>query len=142
MPSQQDAARIALALPDVTRADDEFSFRVNGRLFLHAWRERTDPKKPKVPNREVVVVGVRDEMDKQTLLSTGNPALFTEPHYDGYAAVLVRLPDVDDTFLQKLITDSYDLAASKPPPRPRRPKAPRPPHFSPARSSFCGAVDR
>jgi hypothetical protein len=120
MPTQQDAGRIALALPDVTRADDEFSFRVNGRQFLHAWRERIDPKKTKVPNREVVVVGVRDEMDKETLLGSGNPALFTEPHYDGYAAVLVRLPEIDEEFLEKLITDSYEIAVAKGPPKPRR----------------------
>jgi hypothetical protein len=107
-----------MALPDVTPDDGEFSFRVNGRQFLHVWRERIDPKKTKVPNSDVVVVRVRDEMDKQTLLGLGNPALFTEPHYDGYAAVLVRLPDIDAEFLEKLITDSYELAASKPPPKP------------------------
>ena len=39
------------------------------------------------------------------------------------ASVLVRLPEVDEAFLEKLITDSYDLAASRPPPRPRRRKS-------------------
>jgi len=123
MADLQDAARIALALPDVSRADGEFGFRVNGRLFVHQWRERIDPKKAKVPNPDVIVVSVRDEMDKQTLVDSGHPALFTEAHYDGYASVLVRLPEIDDAFVEKLITDSYDLQAAKPPPRPRRPQS-------------------
>jgi hypothetical protein len=117
MPSQDDVATIARALPGAAQADDEFSFRANGRLFVWAWLERIDPKKARVPSREVVVVRVRDEMDKQTLLELGDRGIFTEPHFDGYAAVLVRLADVDRDFLEKLITDSYEIAVSKPPPR-------------------------
>jgi hypothetical protein len=119
MPNQDDVARVALALPDAAQADAEFEFRVNGTLFVWAWRERVDPRKAKVPSREVVVVRVRDEMDKQTLLDSGDPALFTEPHFDGYANVLVRLHEVDPALLEKLITDSYFLAVAKRPPRPR-----------------------
>ena len=78
MPTQEDVARIALALPGVARAETEFSFRINGRQFVHAWLERVDPKKARVPSHEVIVVGVRDEMDKQTLLGLGNEAIFTE----------------------------------------------------------------
>ena len=115
MPDQYDVARIALALPDAVADDSEFSFRVNGRQFVHVWRERVDPKKTKVPNTDVVVVSVRDEMDKQTLLASGAPQIFTEPHYDGYASILVRLSDVDAVLLEKLITDSYDLAVAKAP---------------------------
>lgn len=120
MPSQEDVARFALSLPGVTQTPGEFAFRVNGRQFVHAWRERVDPKKAKVPSREVVVVAVADEMDKQTLLASGDPAIFTEPHYDGWPDVLVRLADVDPAFLEKLIVDSYEIAVRKGPPKPRR----------------------
>ena len=41
-------------------------------------------------------------MDKQTLLALGDPSIFTEPHFDGYANVLIRLADVDPAFLEKL----------------------------------------
>ena len=68
----------------------------------------------------MVVVSVLDEMDKQTLLASGAPQIFTEPHYDGYPSILVRLSDVDPVLLEKLITDSYELAIAKPPPRSRR----------------------
>src|SRR3954467_11146712 len=111
MPSQDDVAQIALGLPGVIRAETEFSFRVNGRLFVWAWLERIDPRKARVPSTEVVVVRVRDEMDKQTLLGMGDPHILTEPHFDGYACVLVRLASADPEFLEKLITDSYELEA-------------------------------
>src|SRR3954470_2114408 len=99
MPNQEDVARIALALPGAVADDGTFGFRVNGRQFVHVWRERVDPKKTKVPNAEVVVVSVRDEMDKQTLLGSGVPAIFTEPHYDGWPSILVRLPNIDPGLL-------------------------------------------
>src|SRR5438046_2624851 len=102
MPSQDDVARIALGLPGVVRAETEFAFRVNGRLFVWAWLERIDPKKARVPSREVVVVRVRDEMDKQTLLALDDPAIFTEPHFDGWPHILIRLADVDPRFLEGL----------------------------------------
>jgi hypothetical protein len=101
-------------------SEDDFEFRVGGRLFVWAWRERVDPKKPKVPSSNVVVVAVRDEMDKRTLLGDGNGQIFTEPHYDGWPDVLVRLPEIDDALLEKLIVDSYELAVTKGPPKSRR----------------------
>jgi hypothetical protein len=119
MAGQDDVARIALALPSVVQSDD-YSFRVNSRQFVHAWLERLDPKKARVPNPDVIVVGVRDEMDKQTLVGLGNSAVFTEPHFDGWPSVLVRLPDIDPAFLAKLITDSYEIAVAKGAPKPRK----------------------
>jgi hypothetical protein len=120
MASQEDAVRIASSLPAATFDETDSSFRVNGRLFVWPWRERIDPKKAKVPNSDVVVVAVRDEMDKRTLLGSGNPAIFTEPHYDGWPDVLVRLSEVDYELLEKLITDSYEIAVAKGPPKARR----------------------
>jgi hypothetical protein len=120
MPNQEDVARIALSLPGAEADESEFSFRVGGRQFVHVWRERVNPKKTKVPNPSVVVVSVRDEMDKQTLLNSRIPGIFTEPHYDGWPSILVRLPDVDPALLEKLITDSHDLAVAKGAPKPRR----------------------
>lgn len=120
MPTQDDVRRIALALPGAVEADRDFAFRANGRLFVWAWLERVDPKKARVPSREVVVVRVRDELDKQTLLAMGDPSIFTEPHFDGWPDVLVRLADVSLALLERLIADSYELAIAKPPTIARR----------------------
>ena len=59
------------------------------------------PKKPKVPNREVIVLGTATLDDKDELIAA-EAACFTEPHYDGYKAVLVRLPDADEALLGEL----------------------------------------
>ena len=121
MAVQNDVRRIALALPGTTEdADDSFTFRVNGQLLVWLWRERVDPQKAKVPNPDVVVVPVRDEMDKQTLIGLDPETIFTEPHYDGYAMVLVRLSKVDRAMLERLIRDAWALQSAKPPPRRRR----------------------
>jgi hypothetical protein len=120
MPSQEDVARIASSLPGATPSETDSSFRINGRLFVWPWPERVDPKRPKVLSKEVVVVAVRDEMDKQTLLNSGNSAIFTEPHYDGWPDILLRLSDIDAELLERLIRDSYDIAVAKGPPKARR----------------------
>ena len=120
MPSQDDVRRIAIAMPGAIESDGEFAFRANGKLFVWAWLERIDPKKARVQSREVVVVRVRDELDKQTLLAMGDPSIFTEPHFDGWPDVLIRLADVDPALLEKLIADSYQIAVAKRPRKSRR----------------------
>ena len=77
------------------------------RGIAWVWRERVHPKKARVPNPEVVAVRVRNLVDKEMLLATNPGALFTEPHYDGYPAVLVRLEAVNPDLLELLITDAW-----------------------------------
>ena len=111
MANQQDVRGIALSLPETTESPDEFGFRVLGRQFVWIWRERVDPKKPKVPNPEVVVLHVADLGEKAALLASDPEKFFTTDHYDGYKAVLVRLSMVDVEELTELITDSWRLQA-------------------------------
>jgi hypothetical protein len=109
MATLDDVQRIALELADVT--EDGLSYRVDGKLVAWPWLERLDPKKARVPNPDVLVVRVATEMDKHALVDS-DPAV-TEPHYDGYAAVMVRLAEVDETLLSKLIADSWSIAKAK-----------------------------
>ena len=120
MASQADVDRIALALPDVAHDPDSGTFRTNGRLFAWPWQQRVDPRKRRVPNPDVLVVRVADEQDKQALIDLQPAVFFTEPHYDGYAAVLIRLPEIGVELLEKLIGDAHRLQTAKKPPRPRR----------------------
>ena len=39
--------------------------------------------------------------------------IFTEPHYNGYPAVLVRLSAVDEDLLEDLLTDAWRCQAPK-----------------------------
>ena len=113
MTTKDDVARIALSLPQAAESGSEFGFRVAGKQFVSLWRERVDPKKPKVPNAEVIVVQVADLGEKEALLASDPEKFFTTDHYDGYQAVLVRLPTVDVDELTELITDSWLLQAPK-----------------------------
>lgn len=112
MATLEDVRRIAASLPDAEGAADG-TWRVDGKLFAWPWMERVDPRRARVPNRDVLVVRVADELEKQSLIQLDPETFFTEPHYDGYAAVLVRLPAVETELLEKLITDAWRLRAPR-----------------------------
>lgn len=75
---------------------------------------RTDrPEKARVPNADVIAVTVGNEFEKETLIEMDSAAFFTEPHYDGYPAILVRLPAVDLDLLELVLTQAWRLRAPK-----------------------------
>jgi hypothetical protein len=110
MADRDDVRRIALALDGVSEDEGHFGFSrlVGGkRLGLAwAWRERVHPKRARVPSATVIAVRVADLAVKQAILETGEP-FFTEPHYNGYPAVLVRLPGIGLRALRHLIEDAW-----------------------------------
>lgn len=118
MASQDDVRRVALGLPEVVV--DGLTYRVHGHLVAWPWMERVDPKKARVANLGVRVVRVASEMDKHALIDLDPEVFFTEPHYDGYAMVLIRLAAIDDALLAKLISDSWSVAKAKPKSRSKR----------------------
>ena len=75
------------------------------------WQERVTPKKPRVPNRRVLAVRVADLGQKDLMLSADPVKFFTEPHYDGFPAVLVRLEAVTPADLRPLLTDAWRCMA-------------------------------
>ena len=117
MANQEDVRRIALALPDTREAEDGFGFSVlnkgKPKGFVWAWNERVEPKKPRVPNKDVVAIRVADQGEKEVLLASGGEKFFTEPHYNGFPAILVRLPLIEAGELQELIEDAWRCQAPK-----------------------------
>ena len=117
MADQNDVRRIALALPETSEADGHFHFSVQDKGkrkgFVWAWNERVDPKKPRVPRSDVVAVRVVDRADKEALLASDDRKFFTEPHYNGFPAVLVRLPAIEVDELEELIADAWRCQAPK-----------------------------
>jgi hypothetical protein len=115
MATQADVRRIALSLPDAEEAGDRFAFSVTnkGKLkgFVWVWMERVVPKKPRVPNPGVIAVRVANEGQKNALLSADRAKFFTEPHYDGFPAVLVRLDAVTVADLKVLIAEAWRCQA-------------------------------
>lgn len=50
---------------------------------------------------------------KEILLMADPRKFFTEPHYDGYPAVLVRLKEVQRAELRQLLTQAWAVQAPK-----------------------------
>jgi hypothetical protein len=117
MASQTDVRRIALSLPGTEEAPDRFAFSVRnkGKLkgFVWVWMERVAPKKARVPQPEVIAVRVASLYDKDFLLGLDPVKFFTERHYDGFPAVLVRLPAVTARELRPLIAEAWRCQAPK-----------------------------
>jgi hypothetical protein len=107
MATQGDVRQIALSLPDTSEDPDGFRFFVKGKQFVWVWLERVDPKKARVPNPKVIAVRVADDLDKQVLIASDRDAFFTEPHYDGYPAVLVNLSKIDRARLKEVLTNAW-----------------------------------
>ncbi len=103
--------------PRAVSRSERFAFSVlnkgKQKGFVWAWNERVEPKKPKVPRDDVVAVRVVDEQDKQALLQSDDAVFFTEPHYNGFPAVLVRLPAVSLPQLEELIVDGWRCQAPR-----------------------------
>jgi hypothetical protein len=111
--TRDDLRRIALALPETTTDNDGFSYNVAGKAIVWTWLERVHPKKARVPNPDVIAVRIADESEKELLIDMNGSAFFTEPHYHGYPAILVRLPAVDAGMLETIVGNAWRLRAPK-----------------------------
>jgi hypothetical protein len=111
--TREDLRLIALSLPETTTANDGFSYGVAGKAIVWTWLERVDPKKARVPNPDVIAVRVADESEKELLIDMDPDVFFTEPHYHGYPAILVRLPAIDVGTLEGIVRTAWRLRAPK-----------------------------
>ena len=115
MADQDDVRRIALSLPDTVEDEDRFAFSVmnkgKAKGFAWIWMERIQPKRPRVPNPEVLAVRVANQGEKELLLASDGEKFFTEPHYNGFPAVLVRLAAIDADELEELLIDAWRCLA-------------------------------
>ena len=118
MATQADVRRIALSLPAVEEASDRFafSFRSGGKAkgFVWVWMERVTPKEPRVPNPGVIAVRVANVAQRDLMIAVEPTKFFTEPHYNGFPAVLVRLDAVSVAELEGLVADAWRCQATPP----------------------------
>ena len=110
MATRADVQRFALSLPGAEKAVDHFAFgvRKKGKLkgFAWVWMERVEP------NPRVLAVRVANLAEKERLLDEFRKELFTEPHYEGFPAVLVRLDVVRVPLLRALLTEGWRCQAT------------------------------
>jgi hypothetical protein len=115
MATQADVRRIALSLPESEEEGSRFAFAVRNKDklkgFVWVWLERVTPKRPRVPNPGVIAVRVTSLAEKALMITAEPAKYFTEPHYDGFPAVLVRLDEVSVAELRELITEGWRCQA-------------------------------
>jgi hypothetical protein len=108
-----DADRVASGLPGVTVGErhGNRTWSVDGKAF--AWERpftKADLRRfgdVTPPAGEILALAVADLDEKEEVLASGAPELFTIPHFNGYAAVLVQLGKVSKARLSGLIVDAW-----------------------------------
>lgn len=117
MADLDEVAQIVRSLPETSVADNGYSFAVLNRGkpkgIAWVWLERAAPNQPRRPNPAVLAVRVASVMEKDMLLAADPAIYFTEPHYTGYPAVLVRLGLIDLDELAELLTGAWRVQAPK-----------------------------
>lgn len=117
MATQADVRRIALSFGGAQEVRGRFAFEVmnkgKSKGFVWVWLERIAPKKARVPNARVLAVRVANLAQKDLMIASDPVKFFTEPHYNGYPAVLVRLEEVTVAELKPLIADAWRCVAPK-----------------------------
>jgi hypothetical protein len=99
MASMADLDELALAMPQTTKEvseDGRPAYLVHGRFFCCHRSRRPDAIDPETGERldDVLIFRVADLGLKELMLADDRGVFFTTPHFDGYPAVLMRIPDL------------------------------------------------
>jgi hypothetical protein len=121
MATMDDLDELALAMPQATKEvsdDGRPAYFVHGKLFCFHRGRRRDAIDPNTGERldDVLMFRVADLDVKDLLLSDDRGVFFTTPHFKGYAAVLVRIPDlarIDRDELFELVAEAWLTRAQK-----------------------------
>jgi len=117
----RDLDELALAMPLATKEmseDGRPTYSVHGKFFCFHRSRRPDAVDPETGERldDVFVFRVADLGEKEILLRDDRGVFFTTPHWNGYSAVLMRIPDlarIDRDELRDLIAEAWLTRAQK-----------------------------
>jgi hypothetical protein len=121
MATMADLDELALAMPQTTKevaGDGRPAYLVHGKLFCCHRDRRPDAIDPNTGERldDVLMFRVADVNVKELLLADARGVFFTTPHFNGYPAVLVRIPDLarlDRDELHDTIAEAWLTRAQK-----------------------------
>jgi hypothetical protein len=116
-----DLDELALSLPQATKEmsdDGRPSYRVHGKLFCCQRGRRPDAVDPETGERlsDVLMFRVADLGVKELMLADDRGIFFTTPHFDGYPAVLIRIPALarlDREELEDIVVEAWLTRAQK-----------------------------
>jgi hypothetical protein len=119
MATWEEVSRACLALPEVvetTSGAGQRQWRVRDKTF--AWerplrRKDRDELGDDAPPGPVLAASVPDEGAKRALVAAEPEIYFTTHHFDGYAAVLLRLDALDSASLTELVGEAWACRAPK-----------------------------
>jgi hypothetical protein len=118
MASWDDVRRIALALPEASEGTSygNAAWKVGKKTF--AWerplRQREQQELGEAaPRGEILGLWVEDLGVKEALLADDCGHFFTTPHFDGHAAVLVKLEQIGAAELREVIAEAWLAKAPK-----------------------------
>ena len=100
MATMRDLDELALAMPQTTKdvsEDGRPAYFVHGKLFCFHRGRRRDAIDPSTGEQldDVLMFRVADLGVKELLLADARGLFFTTPHFDGYPAVLLHIPDLE-----------------------------------------------
>ena len=118
MADWDDVRRLALSLPDTSEKPQwgNASWRVRDKSFVWERPLRASDLRAlgdAAPDGPILGARVEHEVAKQALIADDPKVYFTTPHFDGYAAVLVRLERIALDELEELITEAWLCRAPK-----------------------------
>lgn len=116
-----DLDQLALALPQTTKQVSEENrpeYRVHGKLFCCQRGRRKDAVDPETGERldDVLMFRVADLGVKDLMLAEERGLFFTTDHFEGYPAVLLRIPSlvhIDRDELHDLVAEAWLTRAQK-----------------------------
>jgi hypothetical protein len=121
MTTMADLDQLAMAMPQTTKEvsdDGRPSYLVHGKMYCFHRGRRPDAIDPETGERmsDVLMFRVADEGVKELFLSDGRGVFFTTPHFNGYPAILMRIPalaKLDRQELADLVAESWLTRAQK-----------------------------
>ena len=116
-----DLNELALAMPQTTKEvseDGRPAYFVHGKMYCFHRRRRPDAVDPETGERlgDVLMFRVADLDVKELLVADERGVFFTTPHFRGYPAVLMRIPDLgrlDRDELHELVAEAWLTRAQK-----------------------------
>jgi hypothetical protein len=116
-----DLDELAIAMPQATKEvseDGRPSYLVHGKVFCFHRGPRRDAVDPDTGERmeDVLMFRVEDLDVKELLLADERGVFFTTPHFDGYPAILIRIPSLaklEREELHNLVAEAWLRRAQK-----------------------------